>query len=403
MGTCTIHTKSKEKQTPIADIKRNTEMTLHSNKLTEAIKSETIIYINKTNHECMQSKDICYRSPEDFDAPTAIVTLKEKTPEETTKIKKALMNHFLFSCFPKDNLQELIKEMKYYSLGAKEIIFRQGEYGSNFFTLASGTVEIVINGVIKGYIHEGHGFGELALITDSERTATIRTITQVNLWGIDRKVFRDALKSLSQMKYEENKNFIKGLPFVNSFTESQIELLVSVVVNHSFKDGQIIIVEGDPGELFYLIQQGTVQCSYKNQIIRVLHQGDYFGEQALIYNVLRTATITAVGKVELLCLSRDSLITVLGDQFQDILYKNSLRISFDRCEILKKFNKIQIETIIEHIIIKRYNENDIIITKGTKKNEFIWFVLKGCLNSIEIKTGIFDNIGAKWIYDENST
>ena len=402
MGNCAYCVRSKEKRqnkhllSPISDLTRNT------NQLTLIPKPETANnQLSRKTHIKKVSSEYRARNNESIDAPTAIVSKRSKTSENISDIKKALLQHFIFSALPAENLDSLISEMKHYSVGPREIIFKQGDAGSNFFVLSSGTVEIIINNALKGFITKGNGFGELALIHDSERTATIRTVEQVELWGIGRKVFRDALKSLGQLKFEENLKFLEKVPFFSRLTPVQVESLVAVVVNQHFTDNQKIIIEGDPGDLFYIIQQGSVQCSCKNKQIRTLNEGDYFGEQALLYNTYRTATITAIGSVKVLSLGRELLVSVLGDRLQLVMYKNSLRIAFDKCKILQNLNKNQIESIIEQIEVKRFTRDQVIIRAGTRKNKSIWFILKGSLYSANRVVDVFDNIGANWTYEEN--
>jgi cAMP-dependent protein kinase regulator len=81
--------------------------------------------------------------------------------------------------------------------------------------------------------------------------------------------------------------------------------MVGALTTHTFKDGQRIVNEGDPGDLFYLIKEGTVVCTKKGAEIRRLGRGDYFGELALLYNSPRTATVSAIGEVKCVSLGRD--------------------------------------------------------------------------------------------------
>lgn len=400
MGTCAYCAKAKEKQGTILIRVANTEFT---GNLTDRIKTEV-----KTSHKQRRSlsrKVSCefnFRSEEDIDAPSAIVTSKPKFAEDKNLIKKALSHHFLFSFLPEENIEELIGHMKHYLLGEKEIIFKQGDPGYNFFILAEGIVEIIINGTIRGHINEGHGFGELALIHDSQRTATIRTINKVKLWGIGRKIFRDAIKKISGLKYEENKHFLQDVPFLKPLTNEQIDMLVNVAANNIFNDGEVIVVEGDPGNIFYIIEEGIVQCSKKNKVIRSLRAGEYFGEQALLYNSFRTATVTAKGRVKVLSLGSDMLISVLGGGLQKIAYKNTLRICFDNCEILRHLTSTQKEALIENTEILTFKEKEIVINEETKMGKHIWFVLKGSLKDSENIINVFENLGAKWIFEGTS-
>ena len=82
----------------------------------------------------------------------------------------------------------------------------------------------------------------------------------------------------------------------------------------NFEDGSTIIKEGDPGDLLYIIKEGKAKVAYSGQT-RQLGHGEYFGEQALLYNCVRTATVTADGDVVCLSLSRIDLENIFADKF----------------------------------------------------------------------------------------
>jgi cAMP-dependent protein kinase regulator len=110
---------------------------------------------------------------------------------------------------------------------------------------------------------------------------------------------------VNSINYLETKTFIDSVPLLQNLTPSQREAMVSALTTHSFKNGQRIVNEGDPGDLFYLIKEGTVVCSKRGSEIRRLGRGDFFGEIALLYNSPRTATVTALGEVKCVSLGRD--------------------------------------------------------------------------------------------------
>lgn len=62
----------------------------------------------------------------------------------------------------------------------------------------------------------------------------------------------------------------------------------------SFAAGAVIFREGDAGAVLYIINQGTVEISMQGQALEQLGSGDIFGEMALIENMPRSATATAV-------------------------------------------------------------------------------------------------------------
>lgn len=75
--------------------------------------------------------------------------------------------------------------------------------------------------------------------------------------------------------------------------------------------------KGDQGELFYIIEEGEVECGTEQadglfDVVRTLGKGEHFGEIALINNVTRTLSVRAVGQTQLLTLSKNAFSRILG-------------------------------------------------------------------------------------------
>jgi len=75
--------------------------------------------------------------------------------------------------------------------------------------------------------------------------------------------------------------------------------------------GEQIILQGDPGERFYLIEAGQVEVYEDGDFRRTQSEGDSFGEIALLNDVPRTATVRAVGECRLLALERSHFISAV--------------------------------------------------------------------------------------------
>jgi CRP-like cAMP-binding protein len=77
----------------------------------------------------------------------------------------------------------------------------------------------------------------------------------------------------------------------------------------------VIVEQGEPGHCFYVVDQGEVLVQVPGQPDRRLGPGDGFGEIALLRDVPRTATVTAVGDVRLAGIARDRFLAVVtGDE-----------------------------------------------------------------------------------------
>ncbi|CAG9325580.1 unnamed protein product [Blepharisma stoltei] len=316
-----------------------------------------------------------------LDAPTAVVTDKDKTRREVDNIKYALSKHFIFNSLTEDQLDFIIGKMKHYALSPDAIVFMQDQPGGNFFVVASGKLQVIINGTLTKILKPGDSFGELALLHDTPRSATIKTIEKTVLWGVDRQTFRTTLEQLNSMNYQENLNFIETVPIFQILTVQQRDALVSSLSTHAFYPQQRIVNEGEPGDLFYLIKEGTVSCVKEGQEIRSMGRGDYFGEQALLHNCVRTATVIAITQVKCLAIGRDSLTKVLGSKLQHIIYINTQRIALERSPYISQLTRDQVESIIRSMRVHTFQHGQIVINAGIEKGVALYILLKGNLRN----------------------
>ena len=113
----------------------------------------------------------------------------------------------------------------------------------------------------------------------------------------------------------------------------------------SFVDpGKPIFREGEEGEQMYIIQQGKVRISKslggKDHTLAVLEKGDFFGEMAIVNRVKRTATATALEKVQLLAFNREGFLSMINKNA-----KIALNIIDKLCQRLQNAN-LQIQHLV---------------------------------------------------------
>jgi CRP-like cAMP-binding protein len=94
-----------------------------------------------------------------------------------------------FSHLEPDELSELLDHGAWVNYRPGEDIVVQGEPGDAFYALHSGQVEVIEDGQLVTTLGPGSYFGEIALLMDSPRTATVRTRTQVRAYRLDREGF----------------------------------------------------------------------------------------------------------------------------------------------------------------------------------------------------------------------
>jgi len=124
-----------------------------------------------------------------------------KKPEEIAAIKKRMSNNFMFSSLnPKDS-KAILDAIVSVKKAPGEVVIKQGDDGDNFYLVESGELNCskLINPddkeetFLKTYV-QGESFGELALLYNAPRAATIIAKTDAELWSLERGTFNSIIK-----------------------------------------------------------------------------------------------------------------------------------------------------------------------------------------------------------------
>jgi cAMP-dependent protein kinase regulator len=134
------------------------------------------------------------------------------------------------------------------------------------------------------------------------------------------------VKDAAQRKREKYDNFLQTVPLLQSMDPYDRSKLGDAVREETFKEGDFIIRQGDPGEKFYLLDAGTAiatksQSDGSQTTVMEYNTGAYFGEKALITNETRAANVIATSEVLCLSLEIETFKRLLGN-LDDIFKKN---------------------------------------------------------------------------------
>ncbi|MBK7893743.1 MAG: cyclic nucleotide-binding domain-containing protein [Candidatus Promineifilaceae bacterium] len=204
-------------------------------------------------------------------------------------------------------------------------IIQQGDVPDKFYIITRGRVAVVLQppdglDAVLNYLGPGDFFGEVGLLRQSRRMATVRAETAVDVMTMDYPTFKNWIEGSSLIAQE-----IKALaaertrdtgplepapqleipPMPAEFVETAVESA------EQYEPHAVIIRQGEEPDRFYIIVEGFVSVTHedengKQHQVAYLTAGDYFGEIGLLEGSERIATVTAVTRVKVVSFNRDT-------------------------------------------------------------------------------------------------
>ena len=146
------------------------------------------------------------------------------------------------------------------------------------------------------------GFGEIALLYDDKRTASITALTNCEAWVLCGNVFKHIIAAHHMNRRKISLEYLDKVQFYKNLETYQKFKLIDGLKQVTYADKEFIFHKGEKGELFYIIEVGQVECGLLDRdenfnTTRILNEGDHFGEISLINNVKRTLSVRAKGEV----------------------------------------------------------------------------------------------------------
>ena len=265
-----------------------------------------------------------------------------KSEDQIAQIKERLTRSFMFSALDDKERNIVIGAMEERKFAAGDAVIMQGEDGDELFVVDTGELECWkifpdddMEKYLKDYI-SGDAFGELALLYNAPRAATIRAKTDALLWALDRATFKNIVKDAARKKREQYEDFLSKVDLLEDVDAYERSQIADAFKPANFNDGDYVIREGDWGEVFYFVTNGeaiatkTLTPGHPPETVKEYAAGDYFGELALLKGEPRAANIVARGPLNCVTLDRHAFKRMLGP-LDEILQRNAAKYE----EILK--------------------------------------------------------------------
>ncbi len=214
-----------------------------------------------------------------------------------------------------------------------DVIIKQGLQGEKLFVIGSGTLKCYK--LFSGNTEEtflktfqpGEAFGELALLYNAPRAATIIADEDCTLYGLDRDTFNHIVKDAAAKKREKYEKFLENVKILSTMDAYERSKLSDAFKEETFQPGEFIIKEGEEGNQLYLIEEGetiATKVLVPGEAPKEVMQyklGDYFGERALLKNEPRAANVVAKTVCTVVSMDRHSFKRLLGP-IEELLKRN---------------------------------------------------------------------------------
>jgi len=202
---------------------------------------------------------------------------------------------------------------------AGEVVIRKGEVGDRLYLLLEGSAVVSIDGREIRRLAPGAWFGEVALLRNSARTATVTMTSDAGLAFLERHHFlralscnadaeQSALSTLSglvgiddeaaatqprpERPAERDTSLVLAkLPLLAKAPASVVSDLAKHTAQIEAAAGEVVVSEGDAADAVYVVLSGTLTVSIEGEDVREIGAGDWFGDLAVLRRSTRTATV----------------------------------------------------------------------------------------------------------------
>ncbi len=209
-----------------------------------------------------------------------------------------------FNAMGEDHLPDIVSQAEVLSHGEGKMIFKRDEEDHCVYWLLEGSVDLLDEDFNVTKRSAGEDGSEYTLDNTNPHELTAVSTSDVSVLKVARKVVGEFLQGLPAedfdvSDYEEEVDWMSSLlssPLFEFIPPANIQTLFSKFEEIDVRRGDVVIRQGDKGDYFYVIQSGRAvverQAGGKTIQIAKLKSGNNFGQDALVTDVPRNATVT---------------------------------------------------------------------------------------------------------------
>jgi cAMP-dependent protein kinase regulator len=210
--------------------------------------------------------------------------------------RAALLATPVFGQLPQPTLERMIAAMTLVDLSPGGVLFCEGEAGATMYVVVDGEVIVESNAHELARLGPGTFFGEIALVTDLPRSATVRAVGRVELLAIDRELISQVAADiipvlLSFVRDRLVDRITRTSELFEPFTDDERKQLAGQFEVVEVDAGTRLITQGTKADGLYIVMAGKVDVQRGGKTIATLTSGDVFGEMSLLAGRGSTADV----------------------------------------------------------------------------------------------------------------
>ncbi|XP_064548829.1 cGMP-dependent protein kinase, isozyme 2 forms cD4/T1/T3A/T3B isoform X1 [Drosophila montana] len=303
----------------------------------------------------------------------------EKDERSRELIKAAILDNDFMKNLDLAQIREIVDCMYPVKYPAKNLIIKEGDVGSIVYVMEDGRVEVSREGKYLSTLSGAKVLGELAILYNCQRTATITAISECNLWAIERQCFQTIMMRTGLIRQAEYTDFLKSVPIFKDLAEDTLIKISDVLEETHYQRGDYIVRQGARGDTFFIISKGKVRVTIKQpdtqeeKFIRMLGKGDFFGEKALQGDDLRTANIICESPEGVSCLVIDrETFNQLISSLDEIKHRYDDEGAMERRKINEEFRDINLTDlrVIATLGVGGFGRVELVQTNGDSSRSF---------------------------------
>jgi CRP-like cAMP-binding protein/MFS family permease len=224
-----------------------------------------------------------------------------------------------------DALEGVASRLKSQHRHAGEEIVVQGEVDAHqWYLVADGELEVEVEHFVVGELHPGSQFGERALLRGMPRSATVRAVSDVLLFALERE---DFLASVAGMDLDSDVTLgmahvappldpslaLAHAPLLHNLEPEQLGELCRGGQVHDVPAGTAVVTRGDEDDTYHVMLSGRADVVVDGTVVTLLFPGDAFGEIAVLHRIPRTASVITAETTSLLTLDGEAVRTAIRD------------------------------------------------------------------------------------------